>query len=228
MKSSFKFPWACISLLTAFALVGWLGALAGQAAAEDAVPKFTESAQAVSDLGMAHELIEYGRRTKTPEALITAALILHRTPAEKAADAQLDESNAPAALLAEARKLRPTDKTLAGLADQAAEAISETARGAITGPRTTGGVLRRGSGATITVGCKAGEATVFRVYGSPASSPPSTPYLRVILKNAAGQIVGQQTAPSVTLGYVPPVTSPVTVSIVNVATCSVQFTLIHN
>src|SRR5438132_387957 len=56
-------------------------------------------------------LIYYGRTTKTPEALVTAAFILHSNPLETPKDAK-DEAATPKSLLDEARAMRPNDKVL--------------------------------------------------------------------------------------------------------------------
>jgi hypothetical protein len=121
-------------------LSGWLLCPVSRAADKDADAPLvmSESGQAVADLGLAYDLIEYGRKTKTPEALITAALILHRTPVEKSSEPSGGEASAipaPAELLAEAKKLRPDDKALADVIAQAQDSLKEKPRGAVGGPK---------------------------------------------------------------------------------------------
>ncbi|MBM4000110.1 MAG: hypothetical protein FJ297_11335 [Planctomycetes bacterium] len=208
-------------------MMGAVVAIAGRAD-DKAVPELSESAQAVADLGMAQDLIAYGRRTKSPEALLMAALILHRTPSEKVGDAA--DTETPAALIEEARKARADDKTLAGLADQAAEAVSETARGAVTGPRNMGGVLAPGAKADITVVCQPRTNTIFRVNGIPVAAPnrrPVPPILQVEIKDK-GRPVGGGLGTSVGSGYGSEEGGPVTVTILNPTPNPVRFNLYHN
>lgn len=105
-------------------------------------PKVTEAEakalRAVDDLATAGQMIELGRRTKNPEALIAAALVLHRTPAE---EAQHKLDTVPAedekkALLDEAAKMRPQDKALQASVTAAREQLAAKERGAVGGAKT--------------------------------------------------------------------------------------------
>jgi hypothetical protein len=113
--------------------------------------KSTPAANAVAQIALANSLIEYGRKAKSPEALLTAAQILKRVPAPPAKEekpetsknegpappagkkADKPQSDKPEDLLAEAKKMRPDDKHLAALADEIA---SEKVRGTPTGGTT--------------------------------------------------------------------------------------------
>src|SRR5262249_20939397 len=76
-------------------------------------PKADEKAKAVARLAMAHELIAYGRETKSPESLILAAKILGTTPTNTEENKfELQDGQEikpivvdPAKLLAEAKKM---------------------------------------------------------------------------------------------------------------------------
>ena len=114
----------------------------------------TPAATAVADLRLAQNLIEYGRRQNSPEALITAARILGTTPtqefdvekrsrsdADHASDGQSADKksdapdNSPQALLEEAKRMGHNDLHIAELCQQAADAIEEGTRGAVGGPK---------------------------------------------------------------------------------------------
>jgi len=113
--------------------------------------KTTPAAQAVQDLALAYSLIDYGRKHKSPAALITAARILGTVPTSKLkAEATTEKSseagkpgkksastadNSPSALLGEAKRLSRNDPHVTALAEQAADAIAEKSRGAVGGPK---------------------------------------------------------------------------------------------
>src|ERR1019366_1394752 len=68
---------SALLLASAIALAGGLERETNQAPAQDAAKaKVSAEAEAVPQLRLAHSLIEYGRKNKAPEALITAARIL--------------------------------------------------------------------------------------------------------------------------------------------------------
>ena len=118
-----------------------------QAPAQDAAKaKTSAEADAVQQLGLAHSLIEYGRKNKAPEALITAARILaanstvelaEKPTHEAAPDAPKTETkdkpasdDSPKALLEEAKKLSKDNPAIVALADSL-----ELSRGAVGGPK---------------------------------------------------------------------------------------------
>jgi hypothetical protein len=109
--------------------------------------KSSDEADAVKDIHLAHQLIEFGRKHKTPEALITAARILgsHGTVelAEKAThqvaeNAPKDEKkgspsdDSPKALLEEAKRISNNEPGIVALANSV-----EISRGASGGPKRT-------------------------------------------------------------------------------------------
>jgi hypothetical protein len=120
-----------------------------QAPPEDAAKaKASEDADAVHKIHLAHSLIEYGRKNKAPEALITAARILavrgttelkEKPTREKPADApeagKKDKAGAehsPRALLEEAKKMSNNNPAIVALANSV-----EMTRGAVGGPKRT-------------------------------------------------------------------------------------------
>lgn len=108
--------------------------------------KASKEAEAVHQLHLAYSLIEYGRKNKAPEALITAARILaangtvelkekptHEQPANAPKDKKkdgMDRDNSPRALLEEAKKLSNNNPAIITLANSV-----ELARGAVGGPK---------------------------------------------------------------------------------------------
>lgn len=100
-------------------------------------------AQAGEERNLAYELIEYGRESKTPEALITAALILHRNPVAKFEKVEKEEGVEevkepdPKELLQEAQSIRPKDKALAEYVAKVSDDLKEEARGSV-GRRISG------------------------------------------------------------------------------------------
>jgi hypothetical protein len=105
-------------------------------AAEGAAPQPSPPLRALNGLELAFGLVHYARAHKTPEGLVTAALILHRTPTqplqakvEGAKEAPAESGLAPKALLEEARAMRKDDKALAGVVDRARDELKEAPRG---------------------------------------------------------------------------------------------------
>ncbi len=116
---------------------------------EDAAKaKPSAEADSVQQIHLAHSLIEYGRKNKAPEALITAARILaangtvelEQKPTHEAAPgAATGESkdkpacdNSPRALLQEAKELSGNNPAVVALANSV-----ELSRGAVGGPKRT-------------------------------------------------------------------------------------------
>jgi hypothetical protein len=124
----------------------------GPDARETAKPKAPadSNAEAIERLALAYSLVDYGRKNKSPEALLTAARILNETPTgdleakpetEKDKDAGAAEekktdkaaSLEPADLIKEAKALAADNPHIAALADRALTA--PRTRGAVGGPR---------------------------------------------------------------------------------------------
>jgi hypothetical protein len=103
---------------------------------------------ALNDVQLALGLVHYARAHKTPEGLVTAALILHRTPTqplkmkvEGGKEGASEAGLAPEALLEEARAMRKDDKALAGVVDRARDELKEAPRG---GPGVNAGEILLG------------------------------------------------------------------------------------
>lgn len=109
--------------------------------------RITPAAQAVAQVAMANSLIQYGRSSKAPAALITAAQILAenqmaaagdkpgaKTPGAGMAGGKKGRvmSSDPAALLAEAKSMSGNDPSIVALANKAARTMGRT-RGRIGG-----------------------------------------------------------------------------------------------
>ena len=133
---------ACAGLALALLPLG-----APAQAAESAKGRMTPAAQAVSQVTLAHSLIQYGRASKSPTALIAAAQILAENMVPAAGDKPTAKatgagaatgrkgkvlSSDPAALLAEAKAMSGNDPSVVALADKAARTMGRT-RGRIGG-----------------------------------------------------------------------------------------------
>lgn len=121
-------------------------------ASTDAKP--AANAKALQDLQTADMLIVFGRREKSPEALLVAAQILHKTPTKKldaaSVSSQAKETktaathdNTPKALVAEAAKLSSAAHIVA-LVDATNKMIQEDTRGASAGPQVDSFVIQPG------------------------------------------------------------------------------------
>lgn len=130
---------------------------AGEKKKADEPTKLDVAAENVESLATAFRLVEYGRKTKSPEALITAAGILLRvTPAtplnvdiksDDGKDVKAQElpsmREEAEALLKEAKELSKQDKYVVGLADAVAD--RKVNRGGLGGPKMINNVLAKGS-----------------------------------------------------------------------------------
>lgn len=116
-------------------------------AAEPMKGRMTPAAQAVEQVALANSLIQYGRAAKSPTALITAAQILSENKMDSAGDKPTTKkpgagaaagkkgrvrSNAPSALLAEAKAMSGNDPSIVALANKAARTMGRV-RGRIGG-----------------------------------------------------------------------------------------------
>jgi hypothetical protein len=111
------------------------------------------SADAVAQLGMAHQLAQYGRQNKSPLALLAAAEVISSTPTTKldqkpkseadskpegAAPKKKDRAEVTAeALVAEAKQLAGEDSQILALAAKVSDQIDEAPRGRVGGPSRT-------------------------------------------------------------------------------------------
>lgn len=148
--------------------------------AEQKQPK-SASAAAVSQLGLAYSLAQYGREKKSPLALLAAAEILERVPAETMKDKPKSEAG-PAAgadaakkkerpdetaesLIEEAEELADDDEEVLELAERLEKQLGEKPRGAVGGAKR--GVTRVNALATdvYTISFRAGEAAVIVISG---------------------------------------------------------------
>jgi hypothetical protein len=110
--------------------------------------KVSSEATAVQQLQLAHSLVEYGRKNKAPEALITAARIMatngtrelkekptHEKPADAPKATAKDKSDGECSakeLVEEAKKLSGNNPAVVALANSV-----ELSRGALGGPKRT-------------------------------------------------------------------------------------------
>jgi len=108
--------------------------------------KTTKAGQMLEDRMLARSLIEYGKRTRSPEAMLTAVRILRQNaviPAIKNKDVDSEaqrEKSELLQLLNQARKMRPEDRPLRELSDRLEESLSERSRGLADGPKQWRGI----------------------------------------------------------------------------------------
>jgi hypothetical protein len=119
---------------------------------KDGEAKANPTARAVTEMATADSLIKFGRKYRSPIALITAAEILgkiqsvpiDKPPTTKSDQAKSDEhgeskkgfveTNAPASLLAEAKKMSSNDTHVIAIADRVATSLDEKPKGRSPGP----------------------------------------------------------------------------------------------
>jgi hypothetical protein len=148
-----------------------------QAPPEDAAQaKPSADADSVQQIHLAHSLIEYGRKNKAPEALITAARILGATgtveleqkPTREAApDASKAEKkdkpacdNSPKALLQEAKELSSNNPAVVALANSV-----ELSRDAVGGPKRVVEVVEPAAADVYKITFRGGEVARVAVSG---------------------------------------------------------------
>jgi len=202
--------------------------------------KTTPAAQAVQDLALAYSLIDYGRKHKSPEALITAARILGTVPTsklkaevttEKSSDAgkpgkksASTADNSPSALLGEARSMAGNNKHIVALAEQAADAIAEKSRGRVGGAR----LYRRNAPAYTTViyriSFRGGRIARVLVRGDHDTD------LDLYVYDKYGHLVASTTGPFDTcfVQWVPTWTGPFTVHVRNRGGVYNRYTMVTN
>jgi hypothetical protein len=141
---------ACGALACALATAAVLAAPADDKkdAKDKAAPKVekSESELALESFTSAYELAAYGRRTKTAEALATAALMIAKTPfadvelpKEKQEGVEVSAYDPKAEankLLAEAKKIDPKDRAVAEIAEKVADLLKEKSRSPVGGVKT--------------------------------------------------------------------------------------------
>ncbi len=135
----------------------------------------TPEAEAVQRLSLAHGLIHYGRKSKVPEALITAARILADTSTvdlkekpeheknpkgEKPAKPKPEVDNSPKALLEEAKAMSGQNESIIKLANAV-----DLKRGATGGPKRTVEVVEGLSIDTFRIKFNGGETAKVAISG---------------------------------------------------------------
>ncbi len=132
----------------------------------------TVKSQSVEALSLASQLAAYGQENQMPEALVTAALIIHRTPTqegvakENATDAAPDKDRNSLPLNAEALVAAAAEMPGGeSLAEVASEAISERAKGDVTGPNAIEEHVLANSSDTYRIRFRGNETAVVAIDG---------------------------------------------------------------
>lgn len=194
-------------------------------------PKTDAKAQGVHDLGMAYDLVAYGRKSMSPEALILAAKILAATPITPGDDSFKMEAGekiepvelSPARLLAEAREMNGDDH-IAALAASAGKQISERSRGEIDGPRDHNGGVGPNGVAVWNGVFRGGELASVTIAGYGDAD------LDLYIFDDRGGLVAQDRSPDYnpTCTWSPIYTGKFTMRVVNCTPTPAGFRLIHN
>jgi len=184
--------------------------------------KANDGADKVHKLALAMSLVQYGRKSKAPEALITAARILAEVGGDKldakpttTADAKApaggkktkpEADNSPKALLAEAKRLSGDDPAIVKLANSV-----ELSRGAAGGPKRAVNTLDAFSTDSYTVTFRGGE--VARV----AISGDGDTRLDLYIYDEFGNLIESRVGPGddAMASWVPKWTGPFTIKVVN-------------
>jgi len=134
--------------------------------------EITAKVEAVEALALASKLAAYGQENQMPEALITAALILHRTPTEAAVAKEASEGEVATkestsiplnaeALVAAAAEMPGGES----LAEVASDTISERAKGDVTGPNAIEEVVAANRSDTYRIQFRGGEIAAVTIDG---------------------------------------------------------------
>ncbi len=197
--------------------------------------KPSANAEAIRQFQLAHSLIEYGRKNKAPEALITAARILaangttemkekpkHVNPADAPKAAKNEKKapdNSPKALLEEAKKLSNNNPSVVALANSV-----ELARGVEGGPQLRISALSPRGTDEYTFTFKGGEFALVTVLGDGDTR------LDLYIYDASGNLVTSHVGPGDKrlVSWVPWRTGVYTIQIVNQGTRWNWYTLLTN
>jgi len=145
-------------------------------AAPDQKATVSAEAEAVKDLNLAYSLVRYGRKNKSPEALVMAAKVLARIATQelKAKPVTVTDPKAPKAapakpvgpmasaktLLDEAKKLSNNDAAIVAMADKV-----ELNRGARGGPKRSTDVVKALSTDSFSIVFNGGELARVAISG---------------------------------------------------------------
>lgn len=217
------------------------------AEAEATSAEESESTVVAHQAALAFELAELGRNQQSPELLVSAALILHRSGAtagtEKPTEGELSAeiSTSPAAVLEEAKQFRKDDKALAEIIARAADELKEKPRGVVGGPKSYAlKSLSRTHSVTIPLKVQAKKTLSLNVGvqsiptqprpkpGTVISKPePETRTFFVIEVLAGGKTIAKSLPMQKSVNCVPPGTD-VTVRVMTSSTTPVNATLVTN
>ena len=194
-------------------------------------PKADKVTRGVARLGLAYNLIAYGREAKSPEALILAAKILGTTPTRPGDDKFKQEEGlevktfdlSPAKLIAEAKEMSDNDDVTA-LANSASRQISERSRGELDGPREHQGGVRPNGVATWNGVFRGGELASVTVAGYGNAD------LDLYIYDDRGFLITQDSSPDYnpTCTWRPIYTGKFLMKVVNCSPYGAGFRLIHN
>jgi hypothetical protein len=230
-----KHLWMTAALLVA--LVGLAPSAPADDAKKDEPPaKITPEAEAVRSIGLAYELADAARETKTPEKLIAAALVLQTTTAQpgtgKAKVEGTEEKAEPVRLKDVAAKLLDEAKALAKGAKNEAQIIAladsvgkmESSRGAFAGPRSY--YHRPGSGATVSHSVDFVPGTMAAVSVTQNSGRDN---LTLTVTNRQGTVVRSSNGRNPSVEWSPGEGhNPFTITVRNNGPRAVSYSLYHN
>jgi hypothetical protein len=101
----------------------------------ESLPKETKAGRMVADRTMAQSMIEYGLRNNSPEVILLAVEILHKTPVTIKKGEGEDETAELEKLIEQAVEMRPDDEMLIVMAERVVDSLEEATRGLAGGPQ---------------------------------------------------------------------------------------------
>ena len=200
-----------------------------------AMATMTPEAEAVQRLSLAHGLIQYGRKNKVPEALVTAARILADTSTTELKDKPTrgvgpkdattgdkpkpEVDNSPKALLEEAKALSGQNESIVKLANAV-----EIKRGAVGGPKRTVDVVKALDTDSFQIVFRGGE--IAKV----AFSGDGDTRLDMYVYDESGNLVASQVGPGddALSSWLPRWTGPFVIKVVNRGRVSNRYVIVTN
>jgi hypothetical protein len=203
--------------------------------------KITAAAESIANRALANQLVGFGRKNKSPEALITAAEVLGKLPAsEEGTEKPKTEKNPgtdkeappakegkktklePLALLDEAKKMSEGDPHVVAIADRVAKTLEEKPRGVIPAPVHVSGAVAPGYHDTWTFNYRGGEIGRVNITGDGNAN------LALDIYDENNNYIIGFTGPSPYAWWTPKWSGPFTIKVTNTGGGTVYYDLYTN
>ena len=136
-------PRPLLALCLAF-VFAWIALAAGEVddqrelqqllADAQALPAETKTGRMVADRQVARDLIAYGQRTKTPEAILSGVQLLHKIPVTLQGGAEADNRDELAKLIRQAINMCPNNELLLAMGERGLAMLEDAPRDLAGGP----------------------------------------------------------------------------------------------